>query len=235
MMAGARTLFLLLAAAVALLSGCAPSAPTLDVAAPSLGSGFPDAWYRQAQANGVKVLRIDPLRSLLAIEVRRGGALAALGHDHVVASHDVRGYVAPDQGRADLAIPLLRLSVDEPELRKQAGFETQPSAEAVDGTRRNMLDKVLEAERFPLALVRIERNAERGADPAMLRVTITLREVSREYQVPAKIEIVPDGMVVSGQMDFKQSDFGIVPFSVLGGALRVQDRLDLRFRIHAGP
>jgi hypothetical protein len=40
-------------------------------------------------------------------------------------------------------------------------------------------------------------------------------------------------MMVSGTMHFNQSDFGIVPYSVLNGALRVQDRLDLRFRIDA--
>jgi hypothetical protein len=34
-------------------------------------------------------------------------------------------------------------------------------------------------------------------------------------------------------MSFNQSDFGIVPFSVLGGALQVRDRLDLSFRIVA--
>jgi hypothetical protein len=34
-------------------------------------------------------------------------------------------------------------------------------------------------------------------------------------------------------MHFNQSDFGIVPVSVLGGAMQVQDRLDLQFRILA--
>jgi polyisoprenoid-binding protein YceI len=231
MLASVRSVLFLLAVVAGLLAGCAPGAPTQGAArSPSVPAGLPETFYRQAEANGVKVLRVDPVHSLLAIEVRRAGSLARLGHDHVVASHDVQGYVAPEQGRADLVIPLARLTVDETPLRAQAGFDTQPSTEAIEGTRRNMLEKVLEVERFPLALIRIDRTA----DPAHLRVIITLHGVTREYQVPAQIEAVAGGLVVSGRLDFKQSDFGIIPFSILGGAVQVQDRLDLRFRIQAG-
>jgi hypothetical protein len=34
-------------------------------------------------------------------------------------------------------------------------------------------------------------------------------------------------------MSFNQSDFGITPLSILGGAIRVQDSVDLRFNILA--
>jgi len=53
-------------------------------------------------------------------------------------------------------------------------------------------------------------------------------------EIPAQIDALADGLVVSGRLSFKQSDFGIVPLAVLGGALQVEDRVDLRFRIVAG-
>ena len=69
-----------------------------------------------------------------------------------------------------------------------------------------------------------------------LRVRINLHGVTRDVETPAQIQELPGGAVlVSGRLEIRQSDFGIVPYSVLGGALQVQDRLDLRFRIHAGP
>jgi hypothetical protein len=37
---------------------------------------------------------------------------------------------------------------------------------------------------------------------------------------------------VNGRVTLEQSNFGIVPFSILGGALQVQDRVDVRFVIH---
>jgi len=219
----------LLAVSTALLVACAPRLLVQPPGVPA-PADFPEAYYQQARARGVQVLRVDPERSLVSIEVRRGGRLARLGHDHVVASHDVRGYVAVADGRADIYVPLDRLVVDEPALRAEAGFSTQPSPDAIDGTRVNMLTKVLETERFPFALIRISR---RTADPQTLGVAITLHGTTRSLEVPARIEETPDGVSVSGKMSFKQSEFGIVPLAVLGGALLVEDRVDLRFRILA--
>src|SRR6266852_3439961 len=145
----------------AILAGCAqlprveaPSAPPAE---------FPEAFYLQALKQGKPVFRVDSRESLVVIEVRRSGSLARLGHDHVVASHEVGGYVAPDEGRADLVVALARLAVDEPALRAEAGFDTQPTESDIEGTRANMLEKVLEAEKFPFALIGVSgANTGRG-------------------------------------------------------------------------
>src|SRR2546427_11839535 len=129
-----------------MLAGCAllPRAAAPPAAAPP--TDFPEGYYREALAQGKPVFRVDPAESLVVIEVRRSGSLARLGHDHVVASHEVGGYVAPDEGRADLYVALARLAMDEPALRAGAGFDTQPTESDIQGTRANMLEKVLEAE-----------------------------------------------------------------------------------------
>lgn len=218
------------AAMISLVAGCASEAPRpVPIPDKTVPAAFPDAEYRHAESLGKKVLRVDSDRSLVVIEVYRGGRLARLGHNHVVASHDVNGYVALDEGKADLYIPLDRLVVDETPLRAEAGFDTRPSREAIEGTRRNMLEKVLESERFPFALVHLDRTD----NPSILNASITLHGVTQQYEVPVRIETQPDSIIVSGNLSFNQSDFGIVPFSVLGGALQVQDRLALRFRIFA--
>jgi len=211
-----------------LVAGCAPRISP-QAAVEQAPADFPATYYRQAEALGRKVLRVDPGRSLVVIDVRSGGSLARLGHDHVVASHDVRGYVDMDGGRSDLYAPLDRLAVDEPWLRSEAGL-TQLSKEAVEGTRRNMLEKVIDSRRFPFALIRVTRAV---ADRSKLIVTITLHGTMHAFEIPAQIETLPGGIVISGYMMFNQTDFGIIPFSVLGGALQVRDRLDLRFRILA--
>src|SRR5258708_23733284 len=112
---------------------------------------------------------MDPAGALIGMEGRRRGPPARLGHDHVVASHEVTGYVAPGEGRADLYVALARLVVDEPELRKEAGFDTQPSESDIEGTRSNMLNHVLEAERFPFALIGVA-----GADAQQKKATIAV-------------------------------------------------------------
>jgi polyisoprenoid-binding protein YceI len=223
--------FALAAAALALLIvGCAE---LLRIEAPSAPpTEFPEAYYLQAQKQGKPVYRVDPAESLIVIEVRRGGSLARLGHDHVIASHELTGYVAPDEGRADLYVALARLVVDEPALRKEAGFDTQPTESDIEGTRSNMLNHVLEAERFPFALIGVA-GADATQKKTTLAVTIALHGVTRTLQVPAEIEAGEKSVSVSGKLAFKQTDFGITPYSLLGGAIAVKDDLALRFLIRA--
>lgn len=225
-----------LAVLALLMAACAPlvreAAPRPEPALEQAPASFPRADYEQLMARGQAVYRIDPARSLVAITVRRGGSLARLGHDHVVASHAVQGYIAPQEGRADLYVPLGELSVDEPALRTEAGLDTQPSASDIAGTRANMLDKVLETQLYPFALIRAN-----GVEPRLtdgpFAAAITLHGVTRTVEASARTETRGDAMRITGSLEFKQSDFGIAPFSILGGAIQVQDRLELRFKIQA--
>ena len=209
------------------LAGCA--AP--PVAAPPVpAQEFSEAWYLQTESAGKKILHVDAQQSLIAITVHRGGRLARLGHDHVVASRGVTGFAALDEARADFHFRLDEMTVDEPTLRREAGFDTQPPDDAIDGTRRNMLTTVLEAARYPFVLLHAERVAR---DDSMLRLTVTLHGVTRTMDVPTQIENTSNGLVASGRLSLLQSDFGITPMSVMGGAIQVLDQMDLRFRIVA--
>ena len=213
-----------------MLAACAPAVRKPAPAPAGPPADFPEGYYREALARGKPVLRVDPAESLVVIEVRRSGSLARLGHDHVVASHEVGGYVAPDEGRADLFIALERLAVDEAALRAEAGFDTHPTESDVEGTRAHMLEKVLETDKFPFALIRV---SGAKAKKTTLTVAITLHGHTRTLQVPAEIEADAEKMSVAGRLAFNQSDFGITPYSLLGGAIAVKDGLELRFRIRA--
>jgi len=214
----------------ALLAACSVQPPRPTVSKPQTPADFPVAYYEQAAAQGRPVFSVNPQRSLVTIEVRRAGSLARFGHDHVVASHDLQGYVASDEGRADLYVPLERLAVDEPALREEAGFSTKPSEADIAGTRGNMLDKVLEAGRFPFARIRV---SGAGTGAGTIGVEITLHGTTRALQIPVQVDNRGDEIDVSGRLALNQTDFGITPFSILGGAVQVQDRMELRFRITA--
>ncbi len=214
-----------------MLGACAPPVrERAPAAAPP--ADFPEAHYQEVLAQGRPVFRVDPRESLVAIEVRRGGSLARLGHDHVVASHEVGGYVAPDEGGADLYVQLERLEVDEAALRAEAGFDSQPTESDIEGTRANMLVRVLEVDRFPFALIRVS-GVDASRREAAMSVAITLHGVTRALQVPATIDADADKISVTGRLSLDQTDFGITPYSVLGGAIAVRNGVDLRFRIRA--
>jgi hypothetical protein len=195
---------------------------------------FPEEEYRRAVASGRPVFRIDPASSFVTIEVRRAGSLARLGHDHVDASHDVQGYVLPDAGRADLSVALDALVVDEPALRAEAGFDTQPTPDAIAGTRRNMLERTLETQRFPFASIGVRSIAlGRGEHAATASVSISLHGATRDFEVPLHVTVTGDTTDVSGRMTLTQSAFGIVPLSIVGGAIQVQDAVAVHFVVRA--
>lgn len=227
-----RTTLLVASVLAALLTGCAPSLspPVADGAEARIEAE--NSYYRRAAEAGEPVFRVDPAQSLVVIEVRRDGSLGHLGHDHVVASHELRGHIAPAAGRGDLSVRLDRLVVDEPALRADAGFETRPSAAAIAATRTNMLDKTLRAARHPYAFIRVD-SVLTEADSARLGLALTLNGVTRRLSVPARIDAGAERLLVSGQLRLKQTDFGIEPFSILAGAIRVSDEVEVRFRIHA--
>jgi polyisoprenoid-binding protein YceI len=209
-----------------LLAACGrPLAPPVPPA-PVPGADL-DA-YRAAAASGAAVYAVDPGASLLTVKVGRAGLMARLGHDHVVASHTLGGYVAPGAGRADVSFRVDQMTVDELPLLRDAGIATQPSSQAVEGTRKNMLGPVLEAQRYPMVTLHAERLA--GSD---LRVAVTLHGVTRWLALPAAIQVDAAQVAASGTARLKQTDFGMTPFSVGGGLLSVQDELEIRYRIVA--
>ena len=220
-----RGLLLPAICACLLLAACTPPA---SIPPPS---AMPASVRVATPASSEGLLQIDTQATLLTITVRRGGALARLGHDHVVASRTVSGWVAPDLGQADFQFRLDAMTVDESALRARAGLETTPSGEAIAGTRHNMLVRVLDAERY--TLVRVQARLQPGGQA--VDAAITLHGVTREVVVPVTLEQAADGrsLRASGAFVLKQSDFGIVPFAVLGGAMAVQDPMELAFAIRA--
>jgi len=211
---------------LAFVAGCA-APPVAPPPPPSLDHA---AWYLEAARAGKAVYRIDAQQSLITVTVRRGGPLARFGHDHVIASRGVEGFAAPGEGRADFHFRLDQMSVDEPALRLAAGLQSTLSNDALAGTRANMLARVLEADRFPVVYLRARRPPD---STSSMLLEITLHGVTRSVDVPTRIERTMDTIAASGELTLLQTDFGIEPMSVMGGAMVVQDKMELAFRIHA--
>jgi hypothetical protein len=184
--------------------------------------------YRAPTVPDAVAYAVDPAASLLAVTVRRAGLMARLGHEHVVASRALAGAVAAGAGRAEVSFRADQMTVDEPQLLRDAGIATQPSPDAVEGTRKNMLGPVLEAQHYPVVTLHAERQPD-----GRLRVAVTLHGITRWLALPAAVQVDAAQVTASGTARLKQTDFGIVPFSVGGGLLAVQDELEVRYHIVA--
>lgn len=192
-------------------------------------------FYQKAQKSGKHVYKIDTQQSQAIIYVYKGGVLAKLGHNHVVANYNLSGYILDDvnQVQADITAPLDLLIVDESSLRVQAGFVSQPTTRDIEGTKQHMLEPVLEAEQYPVVHIHVNKLMANTSGFIAL-VEFTLHGVTQLLEVPINIKNLANKKIkISGKFSINQTDFGIKPYAVMGGLLQVQDKVDLTFIILA--
>lgn len=216
------------------LAACQTSPPAAEsppaaVPAPQTG-GIPA---------GAREFHVVPEESLLQIFVYRGGAMARLGHNHVIASHRLGGvvYLADDatQTRFDINVPVNELTVDEPALREQAGpdFAANVPQSARDGTQGNLLSEaLLDGAHYPTIRLRATDVIE-AANGYDMGVEISIKDQVRTMRVPVAVERTEGALVATGEFPLKQSELGLKPFSVAMGTLVVLDDMRVNFRITA--
>lgn len=182
---------------------------------------------------------VDPADSEVYWLIYRAGALARLGHNHVISVDEISGTVdvAEEWGESsfELEIPLGGLVVDDPALRAAAGdeFSSEPSAEDVAGTRRNMLgEDLLDAESHPLLRITGRSPSGTPAD-GEIQLTIDLAGRTSTVTAPVGVELAGDALTATGSFRLTHEQLGLEPFSALGGALRVADEMDFSYRIGA--
>jgi hypothetical protein len=178
-------------------------------------------------------------RSEITVLVYRAGPLGRLGHNHVVVARKIAGTIWAGAGSHTasfaLRLPVAEFVVDAPAERRAAGVDFPgeiPQAD-IDGTRRNMLsDALLDGDHSPE--IRLESLAIAGtATDVQVRARVTVRGLDTEIEFPARITRAASQILAEGEFPLLQSQLGLQPFSVMLGALQVQDELLVKFRIVA--
>ncbi|MBC7982649.1 MAG: YceI family protein [Candidatus Obscuribacterales bacterium] len=183
--------------------------------------------------------RIDGAASSLHILVYRAGALARLGHNHVVSSSKVSGFVAVDpilaKSHVQIILPVASVVVDDADARRLEGedFSAEVPLEARESTRSNLLRaEILDVARYPEISLQSVRVSGLHAAPSLV-MRVKLKDVEREVTVPVQMSYGTKNLTATGEFQLKQTDFGITPFSAGLGALQVRDTLVIKFRIVA--
>ena len=187
---------------------------------------------------------IAAAESLLTIRVYKAGTLAAAGHNHLIASHDLSGtlYVPAEVLRTsfEVQLPVAGLTVDEASLRSaqhSEDFPPQVPDSAREGTRRNMLSAaLLDGAQFPQITLRAVALEEQPPPlPGTLRahVQVTVRDATHEIVLPVRYQRSAGTVTVDADTALKQSDLGLKPFSALLGALQVQDEMQVSVHLVA--
>lgn len=161
---------------------------------------------------------IDTRKSTLIVRVYRAGVFSAFGHDHEIEAPVASGSVDMVAHQVELRVSAANLRVRDSDASEKDRAEIQ---------RQMVGPEVLDAARFPEILFRSTAAESAGRGAWKLRGNLTLRGTSRLVDVT----VSETGGHYTGNAALRQTEFGIRPIRIAGGAVRVKDEVRIEFDI----
>jgi polyisoprenoid-binding protein YceI len=185
-------------------------------------------------APGPQVFKIDPANSHVLIRVGKTGIFGFAGHTHEVVAPDVEGQVDIDQKNWTRSSVSLEFQTAALEVSAQG--ESPNDVSSIQQTMRG--EQVLDVKRFPSVVFKSRRVTTTSQSPNGKDVAIegdlTLHGVTRPLTIHAITTLQPpDVLTATGTFVIRQTDFGIHPVTVAGGAVKVKNDLDVEFVLQA--
>jgi polyisoprenoid-binding protein YceI len=179
------------------------------------------------------VFQVDTAASRVYIKV---GASGRIGHDHGVEGRLASGKITLGE-TGMLVFAMDRFTADTAEARQYVGLSGTVSNGDRQKTNANMLGSdILAAAQYPTASYAIASalplDGQAPGEPGRYKLDgqFTLHGVSRPQPLIAQVERTTTPGVLRMRCAFaiQQSEYGITPYSTLGGLVGVADRLDIR-------
>lgn len=212
------------------VAACAATRPRPVTAPPRLQSVL-QSWPAPGE------YPIDSSDSELRLLVYRAGPLRNLGHNHVMVNRAVIGRVqiGTDVSASSFSLRMQAdgFVIDDAQSRQEEGvdFAGEVPDDAKAGTRRNMLGSaLLDAAEYPEITVKC--TALTGSlNQLNADLEISAAGHSSRMSVPLMLQGDAHHFIAAGSMELRQSALGLVPYSLMHGALQVQDAMQLKFKI----
>ena len=157
---------------------------------------------------------LDPEHTTFTIHVGKAGLFSMAGHEHRVAAIINEG-VLDDSGEGHISFRI--------DAHKLIVLPEKDQAEV----QTTMQTKVLESDRFPE--IRFESTAVQRLATDRWKVEGNLMLHGQTHPVIADVHRT--GTRYEGKSTIKQTDFGIQPVSVAGGAVKVKNELVIEFSV----
>ncbi|HEV2687217.1 MAG TPA: YceI family protein [Bryobacteraceae bacterium] len=161
---------------------------------------------------------IDTTKSVMTVHVYKGGAFSAFGHNHEISA-PIRS------GSADITGHHVELTVEASALRVR---DTDASEKDRAEIQKTMLGPaVLDTERYREIVFRSTAAEPAGTGAWNVSGALTLHGQTKTVAVRVSEKA---GHYI-GQVALKQTDFGMKPVKVGGGAVKVKDEIRIEFDI----
>ena len=176
---------------------------------------------------------VDGAKSKMEIHVYKEGAFKMFGHDHLVSAKDISGEAHFDPQKVEsssvrLKIPTKSITVVDP-------GESEKDRHDVQTTMAG--EKVLDVNKFPdITFVSTEISAaKKNAQGWELTLSgkLNLHGQEKSVSFPLQVTLAGNELRGQGELSVLQTDYGITPVKVGGGAVKVKDKLKITFTIIA--
>jgi polyisoprenoid-binding protein YceI len=174
---------------------------------------------------------VDARASRFTVQAFATGLLSAMGHNPRIGIRTFSGEVDFSADAAQAAS--FRLTIKASSLGVLDDISDKDRCEI----EKMMNEQVLESSKYPdiiyeapnVTIARIDGSLY----SANLTGTLSFHGVTRNQSITARIAQFDEMIRASGEFTLNQSDYGIKPISVAGGALKVKDELKFSFEMVA--
>ena len=170
--------------------------------------------------------------STFTVQAFAEGLFSAFGHDPVIAIRNFSGALKFIPGTFESAS--LRISIDANSLAVTGEAKEKDRSDI----ERTMRDEVLEVQKYPEIVftstsISTSRLSE-GRYRARIIGDLTLHGATQKnVWISAETSVSGDSLRAKGDFSLKQTDFGIKPFSAVGGTIKLKNDLKFVFDIVA--
>jgi len=165
---------------------------------------------------------LDLAASKITIHVEKSGIFAAFAHNHIVSAPLASGSLDAAQRTVELAFHAADLKVLDPGASASERQKIQSTMQSPE---------VLDPAKFPdisFASTSVESPAP---NRYLVHGNLTLHGVTKPIDLPVSFA----SGHYTGKVSIKQTDFGITPVKIAGGAVRVKDPVSIEFDIVSTP
>jgi len=161
---------------------------------------------------------IDANKSVMTVRVFKAGLFSAFGHEHEISAPIQQGSFTEGNPSVELTVDARKLKVMDKDVSDKDRAEIQ----------QTMLGpKVLHSEKYPEIRFRSTQGDRLGEGRWIVHGDLTLHGQTR----PVNVQVDGQNGRYRGGVQLKQTDFGITPVIVGGGAVKVKNELRVEFEI----
>ena len=165
---------------------------------------------------------IDTQRSTITIHVGKAGMFSMAAHEHWVSAPIASGVIDETGARVEFKVLSASMMVKP---------DPKVDAKDHDQIQKHMEELTLETAKYPEIAFRSTHVEKVAEGQFKVEGTLTLHGAFK----PVTVIVKREGESYTGHTVIKQTDFGIKPISIAGGAIKIKDPVDIDFQIFPHP